>query len=310
MRRPITRRDFAVSGSSAFLTPLLARSAPVRADASGVRFLVLGDWGRANSQDQLRVAEAMSRIARIDRPRFVISTGDNFYANGVANDADQLWAEVFEKVYTDETLQCPWYAVLGNHDYRGNEDAEIAYGARSPRWTMPARYYSRVESVGAGETAEFFFLDTTPLASHRPRLWTKWLQNADPGQQLEWLERSLRRSSARWKIVVGHHPVVSAGPHLAEAELVASIKPVMERYGVQAYFSGHEHNLQHHVESGVNYFVCGAGHQVRPTSQPCNDSFCASSLGFIRAALTPAALNVDFLSEETQVLHTATIPPR
>ena len=71
---------------------------------------------------------------------FVISVGDNFYENGVASLQDPHWQQSFEHVYAAKSLQVPWYVVLGNHDYRGNVDAQLDYGKTHPRWNMPARY--------------------------------------------------------------------------------------------------------------------------------------------------------------------------
>lgn len=43
---------------------------------------------------------------------FVISTGDNFYDDGIANTSDPLFKESFTNVYTADGLQKPWY--IGN----------------------------------------------------------------------------------------------------------------------------------------------------------------------------------------------------
>ena len=51
-------------------------------------------------------------------------------------------------------------------------------------------------------------------------------------------------SSADYIIVAGHHPVLSAGAHGNTGCLVSRLKPLLEKYGVTAYFSGHDHNLQ------------------------------------------------------------------
>lgn len=41
---------------------------------------------------------------------FVISTGDNFYDDGLTSDRDSNFEESFTKIYTAKSLQKPWYA--------------------------------------------------------------------------------------------------------------------------------------------------------------------------------------------------------
>jgi tartrate-resistant acid phosphatase type 5 len=43
---------------------------------------------------------------------FVISTGDNFYKNGLKGVHDQAFEKSFTDIYTVKSLQKPWY--LGN----------------------------------------------------------------------------------------------------------------------------------------------------------------------------------------------------
>lgn len=51
--------------------------------------------------------------------------------------------------------------------------------------------------------------------------------------QLAELETSLAKSDADWKIVVGHHPVISNGKHGGTEELQQHLQPLLEEYGVQ-----------------------------------------------------------------------------
>ena len=41
---------------------------------------------------------------------FVISTGDNFYDNGLIGDHDTAFEESFTNIYTAESLQKQWYS--------------------------------------------------------------------------------------------------------------------------------------------------------------------------------------------------------
>lgn len=159
---------------------------------------------------------------------------------------------------------CPWYPVLGNHDHKGNVQAQFAYAGESRRWRMPSSYYKRGEILSDGSRAEFFFLDTTPIK--RLNWWEPWF-GIDPAvqQQLNWLERGLANSAARWKIVVGHHPVFSGGKKGHTAEMVHLVTPLLDVHGVSAYINGHEHDLQHITVDGVHYITTGAGASTRST---------------------------------------------
>jgi len=61
--------------------------------------------------------------------------------------------------------------------------------------------------------------------------------------------------------------VWSVAEHGPTKELVKDLKPIMERYGVDAYFCGHDHNMQHIRDTGVEYFVVGAGHLIDPSEE-------------------------------------------
>ena len=47
-----------------------------------------------------------------------------------------------------------------------------------------------------------------------------------------------------WLLAARHYPIFSGGEHGNTPELHASVKPLLERYGVDAYLCGHDHTLQ------------------------------------------------------------------
>lgn len=288
----------------AIFTGAILLALAVRAFPSDLTFLVVGDWG-TGSHDQRKVAVQMGKTAEAIGARFVISTGDNFYPSGVESVEDPQWKTSFEDIYAAPALSIPWYAVLGNHDHRGNVKAQVDYSERSSRWRMPTTYYKRTESLADGSLAEFFFLDSN-MINRDYRGWRKLFSSR---QQVRWLERALAASAARWKIVVAHHPVFSGGSHKETSALVVWVRPLLERYGVQLYLNGHNHNLEHVVIGKVHYLTSGAGSAPRAARTVEGSRFVAGGpLGFMTARLAPNEVEIEFIDGEGTTLYRAGIP--
>lgn len=281
--------------------------------AGEIRFLVLGDWGRQGGARQREVARGMGDRAAARGADFVITTGDNFYEDGVGSVDEEAWRISFREIYASPSLDIPWYPVLGNHDYHGSVQAQIDYSRRDGRWKMPARYHSFERPVGR-EGALFVFLDTNPfLGTYR---WMKWkysdLGSQDPADQTQWLDEILGGSTAAWKIVVGHHPLFSAGAmHGPTRGLRSRLQPIFERHGVQVYFSGHDHNLQHLKPPGTtHYVISGGGSEARRVGTHRSVLFARGSPGFVSATLGEDVLSLDFIDDGGMTIYRADIPRR
>ena len=281
----------------------LGRSKSAWAAEPGSSFLAIGDWGTA-SAEQKKLAIEMGRTAAAAGARFVISTGDNFYRDGVVSTEDSQWKTSYEDIYDAPSLMVPWYPVLGNHDHRGNVRAQVDYTQRSLRWRMPATYYTHSEVLSDGTRTQFFFLDTDPIQ----RQYASWTGRFVGNDQHTWLERELVSSNARWKIVVGHHPVFSGEPGKASQALMNWLAPLLERHRVQVYLNGHSHNLEHIVVRGVHYLTSGAGANPRSAkSLPGTRFVSRGEMGFLLARLLPHAIDFEFRNDLGDSLHHATI---
>ena len=102
---------------------------------------------------------------------------------------------------------------------------------------------------------------------HAPRR-TRLQRRIDNPEQRRFLERTLARSDARWKVVALHHPPYSAGYQGSSTRLVAYSRPLFECYGVQLVLSGHDHDYQRSKRiRGVTYLVSGAAAGTRRTGE-------------------------------------------
>jgi len=242
-------------------------------------FMVVGDWGREGHHHQKKVANAMAVVARQTNPRFIISTGDNFYDYGVSSARDKQWNSSFESIYDSWLKNIPWYAVLGNHDHLGNLTAQVVYSNRSERWNMPRPFFSLPVTSRFGEEYLFVFLDTTPFIKDSYGEAARRNGRQNWRLQLSWLEKLLNSSTSRRIFIVGHHNLYSssiAGERGRE-ELRILLKPILDKYSsrIVAYISGHEHSLQHlqpYGVDGMDHFISGGGSKTDPLKDPPKES--------------------------------------
>ena len=130
---------------------------------NALHFLVLGDFGRHGQYHQKAVAEQMGAAAITLDIDFILSVGDNFYPNGIRSVQDPQLKNSFEDIYTNTKLYEDWYVALGNHDYKGNIEAQIDYSKVSRRWHMPDEYYKKTFTLKDGSKVLLVIMDTNPF---------------------------------------------------------------------------------------------------------------------------------------------------
>jgi tartrate-resistant acid phosphatase type 5 len=281
-----------------------------------LNFLVIGDWGRNGENYQKEVAVAMGQAAHDIGASFVIATGDNFYPYGVQSVSDYHWISSFETIYRAQSLHVKWYPVLGNHDYISNPDAEVEYSKISSRWDMPSRYYSKKFFIN-GDTAQgvlFAFMDTDPFEKKMQGRQTdsvKYTIGTTKDQQ-QWLEKVLADKTAKWKIVVGHHPAITGGWRMNTAEtkrMRGFLEPLFQKYNVNLYIAGHEHHLEYTKPEGLtHYIISGAGSEARVTAMhPEGGKFAASEQGFATISIAGNQVLLQFINYNGKIIYETVI---
>ncbi len=300
-------RKTAVAESSVLLPPnVLLPKKP-----GEVRFVAMGDTGKGN-EGQRMVADAAHAFCMLHGCDFVLLLGDNIYESGVSGVDDPLWQSRFEQPYA--AFSQPFYAVLGNHDYghAGLGDVfergafQVAYSARSSKWRMPAAHYRL--HVGA---IEILGLDTNLL------MWGR-----DDGQT-EAMRSWTSAHSLPWRIVAGHHPYLSNGPHgnvgayngaPASATTVngASLKhffddEVCGRSDI--YLSAHDHTREwlEPTCKGTELIVSGTGASPTRLKGSNPSRFSTAELGFVYLMGTSTELRAQMVNARGEVEYARTL---
>ncbi|BBN94187.1 hypothetical protein DEGR_09200 [Deinococcus grandis] len=278
-----------------------------------LRVLVMGDQG-TGSEVQRRVAAAMREVCAREGCDLGVALGDNFYPAGPKDVSSPLFRERFADVYGP--LGFPFLVVPGNHDEswlvggdgadaRG-ADVQVAYSRVNGQWVMPARTYR----APVGTLAEFFGVDTAPLAAYLPGLRPAERPGGAWDQaQRAWLSGAVRGSGARWRLVLGHHPLFSNGKH-GNAGAYDRFPfefqkggAVRDLYGsvcgaADLILSGHVHALEVFAPQpecpGTWTAVSGAAGEVGggPSGSRAAAFAAFGQPGFLRLDLTPAELVV------------------
>lgn len=286
-------------------------------EPAALNFIAMGDWGRNGADHQKQVAKQMGITASDVKAQFIISTGDNFYPSGVISPQDPSFKYSFEDIYTDFSLQWDWYVILGNHDYKSNPDAQVAYSKISRRWKMPARYFAKKFPINGDLNSQVLiaFIDTNPLIPefYKNAEYGPNVKGQDTTAQKRWLAKTLedKDPSIKWKIVVGHHPMYTGGSRTDGYDTKAirsSLKPMLDRYGVDVYLTGHEHSLQYLKPEGqTHHFISGAASEKTPVKLIPDAQMVASEYGFMLFSVTNNQLRVQVLNDEGYIIYNTLI---
>lgn len=281
-----------------------------------LNFLVLGDFGRVGEYYQKEVAKQLGNAALMLDSEFIVTVGDNFYPNGVASIYDEHWHASFNNIYKHPSLYIDWYAALGNHDHRGNIDAQIAYSDISRRWNMPAPYYSKTFELNDGKKLLLVVMDTSPFIQSYQGKTEKYphLESQNAEEQKKWLIETLSTNdeSIAWKVVVGHHPLYSGGKRKEAKDtkdFESQFADLFDSLEVDAYICGHEHDLQIIKPKGrfTTQFLSGGGSETRPAGTREGTIFSKAEPGFMSFTVNGDSIEIKTIKaheNSAEILHT------
>lgn len=253
------------------------------------------------------VAWSMHQTCRENGCQFAVMLGDNVYPDGGTLGADAR----FDSRRYNDMLHKPFhtlgagvkdftiYSMMGNHDWHISREATLSqmlYLQEHPAFTMPGYFY-RVSPPATQGELEIFVIDTEILLAGTTVYLDKLAedgsgrevsddeldvfpphvapQTEEERNMVAWLEDALANSTAKWKIVAGHHAVWSGGGGKFEKAraLRKLILPALCKHA-DAYFAGDDHLLEVYTDSceeirgalpaPLPTIVSGAGAKWRP----------------------------------------------
>lgn len=229
------------------------------------------------------VGQAMTTLCQQKPCQFAIQLGDNIYPDGAAaDDGKDDTQRMNDLILTplkplfEENPQLMIYSALGNHDWKTSRKGvamQTQWMKTQPNFTLDEQGYYKYTIGEPGNDVEFFVLDTNMLLSGQTFYEVPLNKdgsevpddialaqniaeleehnqheiplNGEDEKQLAWLAKGLKQSSAKWKVVYGHHILWSiGGTKYSEGHVLRRlIMPDLCQYA-DAYIAGHEHDLE------------------------------------------------------------------
>jgi Calcineurin-like phosphoesterase len=293
------------------------RTAPAPRDARPFSFAVLGDWGRASSEQ----SSVLRQIGR-SPARFIVTVGDNAYPSGDQNSYGDLRDGA---VFGDQGLplvgQRPVFAAQGNHgfstslSYLQNFPSDIVARVSSGRYRQDE--YCCVGDMGSAHedyasawyafnwgSTRFYVLESAwvdgpdDYRSDFEAQWNGPVRGCPVcGRQLEWLRNDLAAHAAtRVKFAFFHYPLhVDTSAEHSDQFTTGSgaLEGLLASNRVTAAFSGHAHVYERNLPqlgSLVTYVTGGGGGGELSPINSCSP-FDAYALGADSSCRAPLPNN-------------------
>jgi predicted phosphodiesterase len=280
--KPASRYRYRVGSNGRLLSEAVFQTNKLPGQAFVVA--VWGDSG-VGDKNQRRLAAQIEK----NKPDLLVHTGDLIYNRGEWRNFDPN----FFSIYQSTLKRVPFYGTLGNHDVRTQNGRpfleNFVLPRNGPQGVEPERNYAFDYA-----DAHWVVIDTNQSTSTlRERI-------------VPWLEQDLKRSRAKWKFAVFHHPPFSSGPHGDEKSVKRTLVPVFSRLGVDVVLNGHDHSYERFKpQNGVLYIVTGAGgaeRYARRTKRDISAFFDNKNWSFTRLDINQSTLRARQISSEGRVI--------
>jgi len=125
-------------------------------------------------------------------------------------------------------------------------------------------------------------------------------------EPLAWLEEAFEALQDKpWLFLVHHEPMFTFSSHDPWEKGRKFIKPLVDAYGVDVVFAGHNHCYEHFLVDGVHYIVTGGGGAPQydpgePSGPDAQYRIAAAAIyHYVKLDLSPTSLHASVINAET-----------
>jgi hypothetical protein len=215
------------------------------------KFAFISDQGSGDSNQQ-----AVASMVTSWSPGYIVTGGDNIYGlpgGATQTQFDALFASTHTAMYASFLSSGMFFPTIGNHDVDGDESSPSFYRSKFPNLFQSGtkNYYSVRPNGGS---VEFFILSSGFLTNgtvFEPD------GNEIGSVQYLWFIQAVTLSTARFKVVVLHHPPFTSDVNYADGK--SEMRWGFDSLGVDLVLCGHSHNYERWLTKGIPHIVCGTG---------------------------------------------------
>jgi len=266
------------------------------AGAAVTQFAVIGDYGQSSN-----TATVAARV-KASNPDFICTVGDNTYSTTVStanwDSAVGQYYAPYMKLPSSSAYAAQgsatnrFYSVMGNHDW----DVGNSAASYTSYFSLPGneRYYTFTQG-----NVQFFMLSSDPRETDGVTVGST---------QYNWFTSQIAQSTARWQVVMFHHPFQTSNSSHAPTTYM---NWGFENMGVDMVMSGHNHFMERLSYGGIPWFVQGAGGRSHYSiGTPAANSMFRNTAdyGFSMVTATESTLTHQFMRADGTVLETFAVP--
>jgi hypothetical protein len=286
--------------------------------------------------------EAVSAEVATASPDFLFNLGDmlDFHEYGFngppPSGAVTRQAYLNYRMLLGDTLgQAAHFPVVGNWDGENGDFTadEVAWSQEQRMLYVPAPGPTTYPESGSPREDYYAFTwgdDLFVVLNVMSYTKTSHLLGADPGlpddwtlgdEQLAWFESTLAHATSKWRFVLIHHAVGGAagdpansaygrgGGQAAYVGEQAKIHQLMQQYGVQIFFYGHDHVFTDMKVDGIHYTLPGSSGAIWMFS-PSETGYAQQwqKSGWARVTVAPSTVHVELIALGGELLYDYTLP--